>query len=136
MTDKEFLSKQKHIYVITYDGERLHCEKFPVIYLNLQYVYYRQNGCDELKKICFGSVRDTIDDADLVYLDRYGKRYVWNVPKDFNEKNAEYMKDVKKKKLKITYERLKKDCEYAKRCFEDAEEKLRKLESSMNADEN
>ena len=136
MTDKEFLSKYKYIYVITCDGDRLHCEKFPVIYLNLQYVYYRQNGCDELKKICFGSVRDTIDDADLVYLDRYGKRYVWNVPKDFNEKNAEYMNDVKKKKLKITYERLKKDCEYAKRRFKEAEEKLYKLESSMNADEN
>ena len=81
--DKEKLSKHKHIYVLTCDAERAHAQKFPIIYINQEYVYYRVNGAPELERVRTNAVKENINGIDFTKLNRYSLRvYLWDLPED------------------------------------------------------
>ena len=74
-----FLSKRKHIYVVSdqveyknsespgkiYDWyiSNIHIRKYPVIYLNKHKVYFKMPGCEDLQFAVMGHVRKELDDA-------------------------------------------------------------------------
>lgn len=134
--DKEFLSKCKYFYILTCDEERLHIQKFPIIYINQHYVYYHINGADNLDYVDLSYVQDDISKIDLTGLSRYSRRYLWTVPDDFQEKNSEYMEQAKNRKLVEALEKAKKDYAFAVRNLEAAEKKYKEIQAAVNGDKN
>lgn len=134
--DKEFLSKCKYFYILTCDEERLHIQKFPIIYINQHYVYYRINGADILSFVDLWRVKDDISEIDLADLDRYSRRYLWTVPDDFQEKNGEYMEHANNRRLTGALAKAEKDYEFAVRNLEAAEKKYREIQAIVDENKN
>lgn len=134
--DKEFLSKCKYFYILTCDEERLHIQKFPIIYINQHYVYYHINGSDNLDYVDLSYVQDDLSKIDLTGLSRYSRRYLWTAPDDFLEKNSEYMEQAKNRKLVEALEKAKKNYEFAVRNLEAAEKKYKEIQAAVNGDKN
>ena len=77
--DLKFLSKHKHIYLVSdqieyknseapgkiYDWfvSNIHIQKYPVIYLNKHKVYFKMPGCEDLQHAAMSYVRKELDDA-------------------------------------------------------------------------
>ena len=89
---KDKLSKLKYVYKVHQDSkDNIHLEKYPIIYINKYYVYYKANG-DQMLNIL--SIRNIVekfpDNYDFV---RYNSIYFWfsdsktqeEVNKNFNE---------------------------------------------------
>lgn len=132
--EKEFLSKCKYFFIITCDEERLHIQKFPIIYINKHCVYYRINGSDNLECIGLDYVHDDISEIDLAGLSRFSRRYLWKAPDDFQEKNSWYMEQAKNRKQMEALEKAKKDYEYSIRNLEAAEKKYKEIQAAINGD--
>lgn len=133
--DKEKLSKHKHIYVLTCDDERAHAQKFPIIYINQEYVYYRVNGAPELERARTSAVKENIDGIDFTKLNRYSHRvYLWDLPEDFMSKNKEYMNQARKERLQNELLRARQKYEVAKRVVSDLEQKCKEMEAIIDSD--
>lgn len=125
--DKSNLGKLKYIYrVYSYSsGDGIfHCEKYPVVYLNSNVVYFKTSRKNEiLDRVNFQLVEDEFLGIDK--LSSYGyynyNRYFWKCDnfdsKKVNEiflKNKQDIKinDTKRKMLELEYDYLKKKKEY------------------------
>ena len=51
MLDNKTLSKQKFIYYVYESDKTIHIEKFPIVYINSKYVYYKHSRKHELEKV-------------------------------------------------------------------------------------
>lgn len=70
--EKEFLSKNKKIYILSKDGNGFHIAKYPVVYLNHEYTYYKKSIGTMLSSI---STQDVIDVFDEKEAERVVRRY-------------------------------------------------------------
>lgn len=133
--DKEKLSKHKHIYVLTCDDERAHAQKFPIIYINQEYVYYRVNGAPELERTRTSAVKENVDEINFTNLNRCRIRaYLWDLPEDFMSKNKEYMNQARKERLQNELLRARQKYEAAKRVVSDLEQKCKEMEALIDSD--
>lgn len=78
ISSKETLSKYKYIFRLTIDKsvnntKKISIEHFPIIYINSSFIYFKQNGSDELKK-------ETICSASL---DKHGFSHTLNLLFDY-----------------------------------------------------
>lgn len=85
--DKKNLCKHKHIYYVHTDSNgNNHIEKYPVIYINSEYVYFKRARKNELGHIYTSFVKNdlkSVFEKDYMFLqDR--DRYFW-----INNENAE-----------------------------------------------
>lgn len=56
--------KDRYIYKIYKDSvSNIHCQRFPIIYSNDQYIYYKEAGCKELTKVEVYRVHKTYSDT-------------------------------------------------------------------------
>ena len=135
MLDLNNLSKIKHIYRI-YESSNgiLHCEKFPVIYINSEVVYFKDARKKEmLSCVRVSNVTDNLttlynNSNDIVYY-RYFDKYFWNVENNIQEiykklkkKNLETQIKNKKENATNRYERAKREYEIALRDIKAMEE--------------
>ena len=133
--DKDKLSKHKHIYVLTCDDERAHAQKFPIIYINQEYVYYRVNGAPELERTRTSAVKENIDGIDFTKLNRYSYRvYLWDLPEDFVSKNKEYINQARKERLQNELLRARQKYEVAKRDVAALEKKCKEIKVILESD--
>ena len=133
--DKEKLSKHKHIYVLTCDDERANAQKFPIIYINQEYVYYRVNGAPELERTRTSAVKENVEGIDFTNLSRCRLRvYLWDLPEDFVSKNKEYMKQARKERLHSELLRAIQKYERAKRDVAALEKKCKEIEAILESD--
>ena len=123
MPNKETLSKHKYIYYVYETADKtIHIEKFPVIYINSKYVYYKRHRKDELDKVYVGYVKDSLADVynkDYKFISE-SDRYFWN-----DVDNAQDVVDMLKKKadedrIKNNKSWAERDLEYAKKKYEQA----------------
>jgi hypothetical protein len=112
MLNLKELSKQKYIYRIYESSDRvLHCEKYPVIYINSEVVYYK----DGRKKEClnYARVSSVGNDFAKYYTSYYYSCFdglFWNV----DEPNIEKIyKDIREQ-MEITKKKDEKDKAEAK----------------------
>lgn len=92
MIDLKNLSKIKHIYrIYESEDEVLHCEKYPVIYINSKVVYFKDARKQEtLNHINISNVLDSITDfyQNNYYLNYYRPcfdKYFWNMETNIQE---------------------------------------------------
>ena len=124
--DKTTLSKHKHIYKVYLDsGDRIHFEKFPVVYINSKYVYFEQGSKQPLSCTSTDMVLDSVQwlmekNAGLGknLLTNVANRYYWEVSED-PEETMKSLRDIQ------SANKLKKDLEYAERGLSYAQMQLK-----------
>lgn len=85
--DKENLCKRKHIYYVHTDSNgNNHIEKYPVIYINSEYVYFKKARKNELGRTYTSWVK-----KDLKSVFEKDYRFLWDRDRYFwiNDENAE-----------------------------------------------
>lgn len=118
--DKEFLSKQKYIYVIYASSDKvIHCQRFPIVYLNSEFLYFKTNQSKRLECIKTERVQD-----EFISPSSHGHytQYFFKV-ENFNSKEVtEYVykgeRELKLKKEKDTLQRLKDEYEKKLKSYE------------------
>lgn len=113
--EKELLSKNKKIYCLSKDGNGFHVAKYPVVYLNHEYTYYKNGAASALKYVDTGAVSDILDEKEAErairdYCDIYivtTIRYYWNV-------SDGALKVIKDKKDAIEAQRIRELIEKAR----------------------
>lgn len=138
MLDKATLSKQKYIYCV-YAGKddsildgKLHIERFPVIYINSKYVYFKFPGDEALTLEAISSVKDSLDsltDYDIDCL-RWNRKYFWVMDKNAPETLKEIKEKRNQKMLKEKKEKARQDLDNAKRLYEQALDIYRRYEEN------
>jgi hypothetical protein len=127
MINKEELSKYKSIYrVYTTDDKIVHCEKYPVIYANSEWLYYKVARKQELNRRELKSIISEytgISNSDVNYWGHYDK-YYWKV-ENFNSEQA--TNDVFATKKKDDADRIKREMEKAERDYLQLKEKYSKM---------
>ena len=108
--DKTMLSKHKYIhevYIAAYN--RIHLERYPVVYINGRYVYYSRGNQQMLGFLSLDSVHDSLESHLRNNINRgrhlnYGfdRLFAWEVGGDPNELRAKLqaMNDKEDKKSK------------------------------------
>ena len=83
--DTKNLSKIKYVYQI-YSAKRIvHCERFPVIYINSKYLWHKQPMSSELYKLRLSSVEDEFESSEqLILTSRNEVNCFFFKVKDFN----------------------------------------------------
>lgn len=121
------LSKIKHIYrIYESEDEVLHCEKFPVIYINSEVVYFKDGRKKEM--LNYTRVNNVLDNfTDFYQNDCYKNhyrpsfdKYFWNIETNIQEiyedlkkqRNAIRSKNEEEKK-RNRYEKAKREYEAA-----------------------
>lgn len=144
MLDKTTLSKQKHIYYVYNSGNETHIEKFPVVYLNSKYVYFKRQRQDELSRVYLSFVKDSLQ--ELKDPDHFGSncfayerdRYYWNMednPQEFIKELKEKFEVARRKKYTAD---AKRELERKQKAYEEALKKFEmyaKLEEEENEHE-
>lgn len=106
--DKSGLSKRKYIYKIyrSYRDHTFHIERYPIIYANSSYVYFKVANKQELQYVEFRYIKNDISDLDLTkeYQLEQGL-YTWYDPKITDSEFNQIAKEFKRKQ----YESLIKD---------------------------
>ena len=130
--DLQNLSKIKHIYRIyeSWNGV-LHCEKFPVVYLNSKVVYFKDGRKQDF--LCREYIQNVNDDfTDFCKNNHYRSNfneYFWNVEPNFQEV-LEDLKRQRKEMLDKKEEQKKRDrLEKAKKEYETALKEVELLDS-------
>ena len=108
MLDLNNLSKIKYIYRIYESSDGiLQCEKFPVIYINSEVVYFKEARKNEmLRCLRISSVTDNLTTFynNISYY-RYFDKYFWNVENNIQE----IYKELKKKNLETQIKNKKEN---------------------------
>ena len=132
MIDKENLCKHKWIhYIYTNSNGDNHIEKYPVIYINDKYVYFKRARKNQLDCVCTSFVN-----KDLSSVFKKDYKFLWDRDKYFwiCEENADgiieaakarFDEDRKKRwkaQAKLDLERAKKNYEHALKVYESYEE--------------
>lgn len=139
MTDEEkaTLSKHKYIYCINGANGTLMAQKFPVVFINKSYTYFRVNGSDELARIETRHVGNDLFDERVLFalLNQYSWHHTWKLPEDFSERNQEYVKMVQEARTKQYRRKIWREYQKAKRDFETAEKKYLEIADDLQEDE-
>lgn len=125
------LSKQKYIYKIyqTYDG-MFHIEKFPIIYANSAYVYFKVANKQELQCVGLRYIKDDI--TDLSFLNNSCNTrglYVWNNPLVSENELDQRVKEFKRIQLDALIKHQKDRVRISKNNYEYNLRRLKELES-------
>lgn len=123
MLDKEMLSKQKYIYCV-YSGKDdcLNVERFPIIYINNRYVYYKKPGSETLDYKSISFVKDSLNslkDYEINHL-RFQRELFWNVDENIPETLDSLKKKYKDMKIKREKAEAKEQLDISKRIYEEA----------------
>ena len=125
MVKKENLSKYKYVYTIYKDNDTINVEKFPIVYSNSEYVYYKFASKNELSKINIREVDEKYNGITTAILDKlkYSRIYLLDINGfDIEEAKLHFYKKSKEKILedaKLRLDRITREYNIAKREYEE-----------------
>ena len=130
MVDLKNLSKIKHIYrIYESEDEVLHCEKYPVIYINSMVVYFKDTR--KQGTLNYTNIDNVLDNLTVFYQDNYYPRfdrYFWNMETNIQEIYADLKKQRDEIRRKTEEERKRNRYEKAKREYEEALKEIELLD--------
>ena len=139
MLDLKNLSKIKYIYRIyeATDGI-LHCERFPVVYINSEVVYFKDARKKEyLNYIKVRNVTDNLtafyNSGNYVKYYSYFDKYFWNVENNIQEIYEDLKKQKAEAQIKDEKEKAMSRYERAKREYEAALKEIEVMEQIKKA---
>lgn len=122
--DKTNLSKYKHIYRIYSNGYELHMEKFPIIYINKQFVYYRRPEETFLRDISMSNINNNYS-QNTTFDCFYNKYFMSNDKNEINEifemlkvQSEHYFTKQKRLKNESYLDKAKREYEEALKKYE------------------
>lgn len=127
MLDRETLSKQKYIYYVYEADKTFHVEKYPIIYINSEYVYFKTGRKNMLEHVSTPRVKDNLEsvfERDYRYIWRED-RYFWNLAENPDELVAELKRKADEKRIADNKSWAEKELENAKKNYERAQEKYK-----------
>ena len=135
MLDKKNLSKIKYIYRIYESSDKiLHCEKYPVIYINSEVVYFKDTRKKEY--LNYTRIDRVLDNfVNVCKPNRFGiyntyiDRYFWNVETNVEEIYEDLKKQRDEAKSENDKQRKLDRLERVKREYEIALKEVELLES-------
>lgn len=124
--DKEFLSKHKYIYQI--DMHQCTIQRFPVIYINKEFTYYKFPGGTTLNCVRTNDVCDNLTESvlDTVY-GRIARLYSWNISDNVRELLNTLGADAKRRKLMQAIASSKARCDTLSRQLEEEKKRCANL---------
>jgi len=140
MEDKTMLSKHKYIYGVKKNnlGEVI-VERWPVIYTNKSFVYYKTPSADALKISKTKAVRRVCSILDVANINPYFYEMFWDVPTDVRKKlpyYAKYIKLEEKRKecntKKANINSMKATIEHEEKAYVLAQIELSELEEEID----
>lgn len=130
MIDLKELSKIKHIYrIYESEDEVLHCEKYPVIYINSVVVYFKNTRKQGM--LNYTNIDNVLDNLTVFYQDKYYPRfdrYFWNMETNIQEIYADLKKQRDVIRRKNEEEKKRDRYEKAKREYEEALKEIELLD--------
>ena len=131
--EKAELSKyvHKYIYNIYIAGGVFHCERFPIVYANLKYFYYKRSE-DMLDCLTFSKVNKAYSLSDLKLVSNtnaYFNRYYLNVSEFSKEEADEF---VQKYDINKSLEQAEMELRLAEQRYLDKKSKYEKLLAAKN----
>ena len=135
MVDLKNLSKIKHIYrIYESEDEVLHCEKYPVIYINSKVVYFKDARKQEM--LNYTNINNVLDSFTDFYQNNYYRdcyspcfnKYFWNMETNIQEIYADLKKQRDVIRSKNEEERKRNRYERAKREYEEALKEIELLD--------
>ena len=130
MVDLKNLSKIKHIYrIYESEDEVLHCEKYPVIYINSVVVYFKNTRKQGM--LNYTNIDNVLDNLTVFYQDKYYPRfdrYFWNMETNIQEIYADLKKQRDEIRRKNEEEKKRDRYEKAKREYEEALKEIELLD--------
>jgi len=126
--DKENLSKIKYVYKIYGAGNVVHCEKYPIAYINSNYIYYKVARQSTLMMLDVKLVKDCCEGVSDLNIGHYGfnPTFFFQVV-DFD--SDRFTKEVFRKEISDKLERARRDAEDLRIRYEKAQSILNKLEA-------
>ena len=130
MVDLKNLSKIKYIYrIYESEDEVLHCEKYPVIYMNSVVVYFKNTRKQGM--LNYTNIDNVLDNLTVFYQDKYYPRfdrYFWNMETNIQEIYADLKKQRDEIRRKNEEEKKRDRYEKAKREYEEALKEIELLD--------
>jgi hypothetical protein len=135
------LSKIKYIYKIYESVDNvdnvLHLEKYPVIYINSEMLYFKVHGSKMLHSIYLSSILDSYTE----YKKHFWSKFFFGISTDINDIFEDLKKQQSKYKLKQEKDKYEKALNELKKLYEqsikqlDTVKKLREEVDKINNDE-
>lgn len=134
MIDKSNLSKLKYIYRIysTDDKSKVHCEKYPIAYINERYVYFIVGDKTTLHSKMMGQVKEvynSVKDIDIPYYGRDFDNYFFFV-NDFDRDTL--LQGFSEEYLTRKLEEVRSTVAYKRERFIEAVAELDDIEAQLN----
>lgn len=125
MLDKATMNKQKFIYYVYDTDNTIHIEKFSIIYINSEFVYFKTGRKNALECIRTNRVKDNLESIfsnDYRYIYRED-RYFWNTAENPKELVTMLKKKADERRIEKNKSWAEKDLEKAKRELEEAQKR-------------
>lgn len=124
--DKETLSKRKYIYTI--DAGAKSIQRFPVVYANKHYIYYKVPGNQGLNCIRTEIVHDSPSEARVLQ-NRF--QYVWEIDGDARQLLSQLKSKIRLAELKSAISSSKARCATLSTQLEKEKQRCANLELAM-----
>ena len=132
------LSKCKYIYrVYVSKTDEFHCEKYPIVYANNRYAYFKITGDERLNEISIARVLDNINDIpnDIPFY-RGSSIYFWSDNCITKETFDIFKKKMEVDRLKREMRQIENRLAYLKRSYELSAPKMEVLKKQLEELEN
>ena len=137
--EKEFLSKNKKIYILGKDGNGFHIAKYPVVYLNHEYTYFKSGAASALKYVDTGAVSDVLDEKEAErvikgYCDRYTMTFIggyWSVTDGALSVLKDGKDAIEAQKIMELIEKARSDISLKQAQIRDLYDTISRLESKL-----
>ena len=125
----------KYIYQIYTSGGVFHCERFPVVYYNSDYVYFKRGGLKLLEYQKTVNIRGKYSISELKFssFSDYFNRYYFDVSEFSAEEASTFLESFR---TDNNFERVELEFKVAEKVYFERKSKYEKLLSSKNEAEN
>jgi len=120
------LNKVKYLYSVHKESDGMHCERFPVVYANKTFFYYKVPGSDYLRTAQVGAVREKFENKHYkLLLGRYASLMFFDASefdKDVaSSEMARLLKEEKRRNIDENIAALQKSLDAQKKALEEVE---------------
>jgi len=137
--EKEFLNKNKKIYILSKDGDGFHVAKYPVVYLNHEYTYYKKSIGTMLSSVLTRDVLDVLDEKEAervvrCHCDRYIMTFIggyWSVTDGALSVLKDGKDAIEAQKIMELIEKARSDISLKQAQIRDLYDTISRLESKL-----
>ena len=124
---EERIQQFKYIYHVYTSNGVFHCERFPIIYINSDYVYFKRSGIKLLDIQKIKNIRSKYSVSELKFvssINDYFNRYYLDVSEFSAEEASNFLDSYRSDK---NFERIEREFQVAEKVYLERKSKYEKL---------